>query len=249
MLGSSPAAAVRGLQLVGQQLSECWGLRWKLASCEVLAPEAECEASTIEDWRVVRQMQLLGTFAEPHGGSGSDIQAALRAVERKWWKCLSSKTSGLIPIFMQKALLPLVTWRCLARCMNVVHYRSVRALQGRLLARHIRLQRGTGESAAMYMRRRRGLVASLTVGRWPKTVAARIVSWREHLERGHWTPSWASRVLRLRSAEWYQQRRSAAGSRSVLAGCLGLRRVPCRPPPRWCEQFPLALRWRDEQPE
>ena len=74
-------------------------------------------------------------------------------------------------------------WWPMDKCLHT----EIKTLQRSLIASMMRVPRAEGEEIADYLRRRGRLAAEIAVrgGEWGSRVAARIVSWDEHVSRGH----------------------------------------------------------------
>ena len=97
---------------------------------------------------------------------------------------------------LQRVYWPALSYRCSRRPFGSVLHSLVGALQLSLISVILRLPRESHETDADYQRRRGRVSGRLAkaAGCWSLLAAARVISWHDHLRRGH-QPSWATKVF------------------------------------------------------
>ena len=94
---------------------------------------------------------------------------------------------------------------------------KIQALQRAIIAAMMRIPRIDCEDSENYLRRRGREARShaVRVGEWGSRVAARVVSWDEHVGRGH-VDSWAVQLRDSKLNRWAVFRLAAEQTYSVL---------------------------------
>ena len=185
----------------------------------------------------------MGHIIASNGGIAPCLREAKRAVWRAFFANAAAPCFSRAPIHLKLKLLnrccrmPL-QYRCSRWPPNSSQLEAVDRLQRRLIAALLRVRKRQFESIVDFSRRRNaaaGRVARLQ-GQWSKFWCPRVISWNDHIFRGHNTSQWSTKLVHHNDGIWLQIRRALGRN-----GRLGTRRIRGHPTTRWAEGVEHAL--------
>ena len=143
---------------------------------------------------------------------------------------------------MQRAVLPLMSFRCSRWPPQRQIACEVDTLQQKMTASLLRLPRDPGELPEDYVRRRGRLARKICSehGLWSQHWYTRARHWDEHLARPRNSNSWSSKLRNYRGKEWLIERRAQFSSASLLAGRTGTRSFQGKVQVRWHDGIDFA---------
>ena len=245
-LGRSASEAVEKLEVFEVLLQGRWRLCFKDVSRQVFSMRNSEQDKDCRAYKWSSPFKVLGCSVGRAGTAWPDFDEAYLAVWRRLWAGAKSRNASKLQFDLKLKEISRVCWpsigyRCSWWPVGSTLLGRVESLQNSIVACLLRLPPEAGESADSYVRRRgreaRKIVRSSEC--WRLKVCERVVSWHEHVERGH-VFSWAVEVQKCRGSTWLQGQRLLNNSFSAFAGILSLRANPGRPHVRWDEGVATA---------
>ena len=221
-LAHDASTAVRNLEVFESILVQKWALHFKADSKKVISAKREKRGCDVRAWKWSSPFEVLGLLVGEHGEPEADLTRAIDAIWVRFWCGAGSRRGRSLSLKLRLTDLERICFsacsrRCSWWCVGKTLLKKVASVQRALVACCMRLPRESGETDDVYCRRRgreAGRVAD-GCGCWARKVAGRVVSWDQHLLRGH-KVSWATILRQHQDSAWLQAQRRLHSSLSVF---------------------------------
>ena len=168
--------------------------------------------------------EVLGHFV-PLSGS---VSRAWGEVNKFVWRSYFAKfkpavlrlcSSDGVLSYMDRHLLPILTYRCCIWPFSKSIADEIDAFQARLLGPLLDVRKTTDETIEEFVRRRCRRANTLTddYGRWSAVWARRVLTFDAHIERDTSGILWGALLRPVRDAQWLMNRRSQYGPLTLSA--------------------------------
>ena len=134
--------------------------------------------------------------------------------------------------FLKTCVRPTASFRWSRWPFQMTYANKLDGIQNHMVARLFPVQPRPWEDQDRYFERRRQLSAQISgqTGRWSADWAHAVLSWKDHVVRGHDSGSWSKPIFEYHGQDWLQQQRLINGR-----GRLGTRAGAGRPAVRYHE--------------
>ena len=227
-----------------RHLSERWRLDWKPSSMKVYSDKKRRKGKGCGATCWPSPFLALGCKVGAGWSPWNDFEAAETSMWKFFWMGAGCRDRRSLPLWcrMRDAELgcwPALSFRCPWWPMGMTLHSNIQALHRALIASMMRIPRAEGEGSEDYLRCRGRAAAghAVRVGEWGGRVAARIVSWDDHVSRGH-VFSWAVVLRDSKLNRWSLVRLAAEETYRVLVSreCSGRPHIRSEEGVRYCKR-------------